>query len=278
MVELGEFALSVIMKLLTSAIQGGVKYATLPYFERRRIERRIEDATAAVVEPLLPFLAREGIPEEKQLRLIETCVDELRPLTKKPALLFEGSLNGQKIFEELYASRDLPQAVIEDGLKEIYTLLCPRIATLLCRIPAAVRDWESEAWTESFRRFDEITIQLRTLFSRVDELATSPAREADETLSLVRRTLAQKIGLELDLTGLRADRPLSGKFDDFFVHPEIKEALKDGREGKAQVVGTSDESFDHFVCGRQRAIVIAPPGAGKSTWTRWLQRETLSAR
>jgi hypothetical protein len=170
------------------------------------------------VEPLLPFLAREGIPEDKQRRLIETCVDELRPLTRKPAPLFQGSLNGQKIFEKLYANRDLPQVVIEDGLKEIYTLLCPRIATLLCRIPAAVKDWESEAWTENFRRFDEITTQLRTLFSRVDELATSPAREADETLSLVRRTLAQKIGLELDLTGLRADRPLMGKFDDFFVH------------------------------------------------------------
>jgi hypothetical protein len=192
--------------------------------------------------------------------------------------LFQDSLNGQKIFEELYANRDLPQVVIEDGLKEIYTLLCPRIATLLCRIPAAVKDWESEAWTENFRRFDEITTQLRALFGRVDELATSPAREADETLSLVRRTLAQKISLELDLTGLRADRPLMGKFDDFFVHPEIKGVWQDKGEEKVKVVGTSNESFEQFVRDSRGAIVIAPPGAGKSTWTRWLQRETLSTR
>src|SRR5215216_2175134 len=139
--EFGEFALSIIIELLGGAIQAVVGYTTLPYFARRRIERRVEDATAEVVEPLLPFLSQERIPEDKQRRLIQTCVEELRPLTNKPELLFQGSLNGQKIFDDLYANRDLPRVIIEDGLKDIYTLLCPRIATLLCRIPAAVKDW-----------------------------------------------------------------------------------------------------------------------------------------
>jgi hypothetical protein len=279
MVELGKFALDLIMKLLTGAIQQGVNYAALPYFQRRKIERRIEDATAEVVEPLLPFLAREGIPEDKQRRLIETCVDELRPLTKQPERLFQGSLDGQKIFEELYAKRDLPQVVIEDDLKDVYTLLCPRIATLLCKIPAAVKDWENEAWSENFRRFDEIAAQMRALFTKVDELAALPSREADATFTIVRRALAQKIGLELDLTGLRADRPLAGKFDDFFVHPLIEENLIEGNmEAQPRVVGTPAESFDLFTQARHQAIVIGAPGAGKSTWSKWLQREVMSAR
>lgn len=274
MVDLGEFALNIVMELLANVIQEGANYTALPYFQRRKIERRIEDATAEVVEPLLPFLAQEGIPEDRQRRLIQVCIDELRPLTRQPERLFQGSLNGQKIFEELYAERDLPQVVIEDGLKDIYTLLCPRIATLLCKMPTAVKDWESEAWSENFRRFDEMTTQMRALFNRVDELAISPTREADEILTTVRRTLAQKIRLELDLTGLRADRPLAGRFDDFFVHPCIMRAREDG----PIAVGTSEESLVQFTQGNYPAIVIGPPGAGKSTWSKWLQREVLSTR
>ena len=128
--ELGAFAFSIITNLLSSVIYEGTNFSTLSFFQRRKIERRIEDATAEVVEPLLPFLAHEGISEDKQCRLIETCVEELRPLTEKPEQLFQGSLNGQKIFDDLYANRNLPQVVIEDGLKDVYTLLCPRIATL----------------------------------------------------------------------------------------------------------------------------------------------------
>lgn len=277
MVELGQFALDLVIGLLTGMIQEGVTYTTLPFFERRRIERRIEDAIAEVVEPLLPFLAQEKIPEDKQCRLIQTCVDELHPLTQNPERLFQGSLDGQKIFEELYANRDLPQVVIEDDLRDIYALLCPRIATLLCKIPAAVKDWESEAWSENYQRLDEITAQLRKLFSIVDELSTSPLKQADETLLIVRRSLAQKVRLELDLTGLRADRPLAGKFDDFFVHPEIREVTKDERE-QQRVIGTQDESFAQFAHPYCQSIVVGPAGAGKSTWAKWLQRETLTTR
>lgn len=273
--ELGEFALNIIINLLSSVMYEGTDYATLPYFQRRKIKRRIEDATAEVVEPLLPFLAQERIPEDKQRRLISTCVEELRPLTENPEQLFQGSLNGQKIFDNLYANRNLPQVVIEDGLKDVYTLLCPRIATLLCKIPVAVKDWESEAWSENFRRLDDITSQLRTLFNRVDELAASPSQEADTTLTLVRRTLAQKIRLELDLTGLRADRPMAGKFDDFFVHPQIKE--NEDKES-ATVVEKPSETFELFTLKSHRAILIGQPGSGKSTWAKWLQKEALSTR
>src|SRR5215212_2420257 len=118
--EFGEFALNMIVELLGGAIQAGVNYAGLNFFDRRKIERRVEDATAEVVEPLLPFLSQEGISDDKQRRLIQTCVEELRPLTAKPEILFQGSLNGQKIFDDLYASRDLPRVIIEDGLKDTY--------------------------------------------------------------------------------------------------------------------------------------------------------------
>jgi hypothetical protein len=271
---IGQFAFEVIVSLVASAIQAGVELTTLPYFQRRKIERRFEDATAEVVEPLLPFLEQERVPQDKQRRLIETCVDELRPLTKQPELFFQGSLDGQKIFDNLYADRDLPQVVVEDDLKDVYALLCPRIATLLCKIPAAVKDWENEAWTENYRRLDEITAQMRSLFIKIDEMATASSQEADATLTLVRRTLAQRIGLKLDLTGLRADQPQEGRFTDFFVYPKLQER----KTKNPRTVESPDEGFAQFTSGRYRAILIGPPGAGKSIWSKWLQRETVSAR
>jgi hypothetical protein len=274
---LGELAFGLIFDLVKSVVQDSVKSSAKDFFEQRRIMNRVEDATAEVVQPLLPFLAHENISEDKQQRLIETCVDELRPLTQKPELLFQGSLNGQQIFEDLYAKRDLPQVVIEDDLKDVYALLCPRIATVLCKIPAAVKDWENHAWTENYRRLDEIAIQLRTLFITIDELATLPAKEADETLTLVRRSLAQRIRLEMDLTGLRAGKPLAGSFDDFYVHPEIKVMVEEEKKA-AWSVGEADASFALFSRPKHQAIIIAPPGAGKSTWAKWFQRESLSTR
>ncbi len=278
MLNLGKMAFDLVSQLIWGVIQNSLKLSTLDFFEKRKIERRVEDATAEIVQGLLPFLEQEKIPKDQQLRLIETCVTELRPFAEKPTELFKGSLDGQKIFDNLYHQKNLPEVIIEDGLKDIYSLLFPRIATLLCKIPAAVKDWENEAWSENYRRFDEVVGQLKTLFAQVDELASMPNKGADRSLTLFKRTLTQKIGLQLDITGLRADQPLSGKFDDFFVLPEIKQSLGTTEvESKPLSISDPSDCFCTFTTPGCLAIVIGAPGAGKSTWSKWLQRETLKS-
>ena len=217
----------------------------------------------------------KGYRRRKQYRLLQTCVDELKPLSEKPEQLFQGSLNGQKIFESLYAERPLPEVVIEDDLKAAYILLCPRVAELLCKVPAAIKEWESLAWAENYRRLDDLTNELRALFIKVDELKNLPEHQADEMLARVRRAVTQKIGLEMDITGLRGDQPYSGKLSEFFVHPAIQE-LHD-REEQPRILAQAAESFAEFSRPGQRSIIIGAAGAGKSTWTRWLQRETLNS-
>ncbi|MCP4701578.1 MAG: NACHT domain-containing protein [Gammaproteobacteria bacterium] len=232
----------------------------------------MEDATAEVVEPLLPFLEQEKLTEKQQRLLIQTCVDELRPFSEDPKPLFEGSLDGQKIFDKLYEDRKLPQAVTDEGLTDVYALLCPRIATLLCKIPAAVKEWENQAWTESFKRLDELAADLRAIFVKVDALSALPLDQADTTLSNIRRTSAQTLRFELDLTCLRSDRPNVGKFDDFFVHP----LLTSTQEKKTIDIGAAPDCFQQFIKSALYTLVIGGPGAGKSTWSRWFQREALS--
>jgi hypothetical protein len=268
---LSEFVLNLVIDLVSNVIYDRVSSAELGFFQRRKIQRRVEDAVADVVEPLLPFLAQEHIEEDKQRRLIETCVNELRPLTEQPELLLRGSLDGQKVFDELYANRDFPRVIMEDGLRDVYALLGPRIATLLCQLPVVVKQWENEAWAENFRRLDEFTYQMRALFDKVDTIATRTDKDTDATLATLRRTLIQKAVFQLDLTGLRADQPTTGRFDDFFVQPEISQI---GVENP-RVVGTGDDSYNCFASRGVRSIVVGAPGSGKSTWAKWLQRESL---
>jgi len=276
MFSLEQFVFEKVAAIINEVINDGVKYAGLSFFEKLKIQKRVELATAEVIEPLVPFISREGISSDKQERLILTCVEELRPLTVNTSRLFQGSLDGQMIFDELYKNRPLPQVIVEDGLRDIYLLLFPRIATLLCKIPAAVKDWESEAWIENYRRFDELKEQLLNLFNKVDEIVVTPSKRADETLEIARKMLFQKIKIDLDLTGLGAGRPMSGKFSDFFVHPELKEVL-DNKLIKEHGITTSEDSLKYFINSHRQSIIIGSPGAGKSTWVKWLQRELLSS-
>jgi hypothetical protein len=288
-----EFAFDVISGLVTEVIQKKIDYTPIPFFERLKIKNRINESLGAVVEPLLPFLENEGISEDKQRRLIQACIDELKPLAENPEQLFQGSLDGQKIFDQLYENRELPQVVIEDGLKDTYTLLCPRIATLLCKIPAAVKDWENEAWSENYRRLDDIANQLRQLFNYVDEISSASSKQADELLLRVRRSLAQKVGFKLDLTGLRADQVVQGKFDDLFIYPQFLLEYADYepitpdtdpggiQDFFAHVLSETinfdspEKAFEYFI-ERSPLVITGSAGSGKSTWSKWLQKQSLS--
>ena len=180
-------------------------------------------------------------------------------------------MNGEKLFEDKYRNKLLPQEIIEVELTDIYSLLFPRIATIICTIPEAIRYWENEAWSENFTRLDEIALQLQKLFAIVNEL-DSHAAQSDEFLTMLRKSRAQKIGLDLDVTGLRADTIVKGKFDDFFVHPAIRLVQQE----QEHVVASSAESFHQFIRPYQKTILIGAPGAGKSTWSKWLERQALT--
>ncbi|MGB2926875.1 MAG: NACHT domain-containing protein, partial [Limnothrix sp.] len=269
---IAEAAFSLIINLVSSVIYDIL--SPLDFFQKRKIEKQVEDAVADVVEPLLPFLQREGVKKDKQERLILICVEEIQPLVENPEYFFSNSLNGQKVFEDLYKDRELPQTIVEDGLKDTYALLCPRILTLLCEIPVALKKWETLSWQENYKRLDEISAQLKGLFEKVDEL--SNANNADDLLVAVRKTASQKIRLQLDLTGLRSETPQSGKFDDFFVHPQLGEIKKDN--SLFQIIDTADDSFSCLTSFNQRSVLIGQPGSGKSTFTTWLQREIFSPK
>jgi adenylate kinase family enzyme len=301
MMGIDDFLLGIVGNLIASSISPSIEQGVMSAFQRRKIKRRVDEALCEVVEPIIPFLKQEKLTQNQQRLLIEACRIDLQELADNPQYLFQGSLDGQKIFDNLYSGegKKLPDVVIDEKLEGVYSLLFPRIATVICKIPAAVKDWENEAWKEDYRRLDEIASELRALFEKVDTLDKRSNSESDRTLQLVRRFLAQKLGLKLDITGLRSDKPTSGKLNDFFVHPELKyfsldlESIKNHvstnrttREHLFRsnfldatpymVIGESDESFNLFTHQGIKVIVEGGPGSGKSTWSKWLQREIVT--
>lgn len=273
-IGVSEFFLTSVVRMVLGLVQAGTSYGTLEYFKKRKVERRIEDATAETVEALTPFFASEKLTEAQQQLLIHTCCEELQPLVDTPALFFQGSLDGQKIFDQLYQNKPIPEVIQHENMKDAYALLCPRIATLLCKIPTAVKDWEQESWAENFRRLDQISDQLSTLFRSIDQTNSQPRREADELLQQARRLLNQKVLFEMDLTGLRADTPTKCSFASLFVQPSFSKYIDKTRE-KVSLL-TEKEISEYFILNNNHNIIIAPAGAGKSTWSKWLQTLGLS--
>lgn len=218
--EMAAFAFGTLSSLLATAITKGVSYSTIPFLRRRKVTNQIDDAIADSEDQLIRSFEAEGLSEAHQRLLLQTCADELRPVAENYQELFSGSLNGQKIFEDMYATRDFPETINTRELRDAYALLCPRVATLLATMPSAIKDWEVQAWAENYKRLDNVVERLGAIYTRVNEMASGSDRRADETLIRVRRDMAQRVEM-LDLTGLRGDEPQSGRLQDLFVHPTI---------------------------------------------------------
>jgi adenylate kinase family enzyme len=272
---IGEMVFNIIVKIIGQTINNNI--SKLDFFKKRRIEGSINDTVAKVCEPMINYLNKEKISTDKQERLFYYLGEELKILFDNSSLLFQSSLKGQKIFEQFYENRSIPQTVTEDGLKEIYSLFFPRITTTLCDVPLLVKEWEVKAWAENFSRLDEFANNMNNLAQKVDKLVAPLADASDELINMTRKAMAQKIALDLDLTGLRSDTPYAGKFSDYFVHPSIKEYDKEKEKiEKERYLNTEEDSMYLINTNKMKSVVYGAPGAGKSTWTKWLQQTLLT--
>ncbi|MFH0734303.1 MAG: NACHT domain-containing protein [bacterium] len=276
MIVIGELVIKNILGLITKIIAENI--SSLDFFTRRRIISKVEDTIAKVCEPLVNYLLNEGITQEKQERLFISLDSELKILFTDIKSVFRGSLNGQKIFEQFYESRKLPQTTIEDDLSDIYLLFFPRITTIICEIPVLIKDWGNNAWIEGYKRFDTLAEQINILSKKVDKILTITTDSSDELMNIFRKSMIQKIAFDLDLTGLRADKPCTGKFEDYFVHPQINEIVINKIPGtEPRILTSGNDSIKIFIQKNQKSVIYGVPGSGKSTWTKWFQQALLTS-
>lgn len=145
-----------------------------------------------------------------------------------PQEFFAASMDGQKLFDRRYENGRLPEAIRDEGLEDLYALIFPQIANLVCMYPPAVEAWKVEGYKEGFRRFDDIAVTLGTVAKNLDTLVSKDANTADGLLIRVRQSLAQRVEFQLNLTGLRGDRPDAVPIEQCFVVPELASLIIGG--------------------------------------------------
>ena len=274
--SLPEFVSKLVLDLVLSAVKKTALGAIEDYFKRKRIEQQVESAVLLVVEPLLPFMKTEGLNEQRQRLLMETCVSEMQGVVDAPASLFRAGLEGQTLFDQLYAKRPYPEVLRHEDLQHVYEMIGPRIATLLCELTTAVDQWQVEKWREDYRRLEDIARKVRDIFDKIDASSKEQRQATDDSLHRLRRTLAQKLHLKMDLKGLRGDRLLDCNITSMFIHPGLTIERSRPIKKERPQLDTEADSAKHFLARGRRAVLVGPPGAGKSTWMKWLQSQALS--
>ncbi|MBI5867598.1 MAG: NACHT domain-containing protein [candidate division Zixibacteria bacterium] len=276
-IELAALLYELVKKIVFDAISKRVNYTVEKYLTQRKIERRLEDSIAQVVEQLVPFFESEHITEDKQRVLLATCDIEMSKLLQKPQEFFASSLDGQKVFDRRYADGVLPEAIREEQLGDLYAQVFPQIANLVCAYPPAVELWRLEGYRDGFRRLDDIAATLGGVANKLDQLASRDADSVDILLKRVRQSLVQRVEFHLDLTGLRGERPDAVPLEKCFVVPQLgrRVVVADRRDRSEVVIGTEPDILQVFARPKARCVVHGAPGSGKSTWSRWLQRLLL---
>jgi len=277
-IELGALLFEGVKKVVFAAISKRVVLTGENFLTKRKVESRIDDSIAQVVEKLLPFFESERLSDHKRQVLISNCMHELSEIVQDPKELFAASLDGQKVFDRRYEKGRLPQGIRDEGLEDLYALVFPQVANLVCAYPPAIEQWKIEGYRDGFRRLDDIATTLGSVANKLDQLASKDSQIADVLLSRVRQLLAQRVEFQLDLTGLRGDRPDAVPLEKCFVVPELSRTVQERRskEKKELRIGEESEVLTSFSGPSVRAIVVGSPGAGKSTWSRWLQRQQLT--
>ncbi len=277
-IELGALLFEGVKKVVFAAISKRVVLTGENFLTRRKVESRIDDSIAQVIEKLLPFFENERLSEQKRLVLISNCTHELSEIVEDPQELFAASLDGQKVFDRRYEKGRLPQGIRDEDLEDLYALVFPQVANLVCAYPPALEQWKIEGYRDGFRRLDDIAATLGSVANKLDQLTSKDAQTADVLLSRVRQSLTQRVEFQLDLTGLRGDRPDAVPLEKCFVVPELSRTVEKRRSGKQKELRIGDEAnvLTSFSGPSIRAIIVGSPGAGKSTWSRWLQRQQLT--
>jgi len=248
------------------------KLKKLKPIEQFRIGQAIENAIAEVWDSLDDFFTSEKVGESKRDIVAAACESELRPFAEDVTLLLKNSLDGEKLFEQLRAESPFPQEIREEGLEQIYRIVFPLMASVLCRAPVIVERIDEESLQEVLSRFDELKEQLSNVSVGIAQVRHDPERRADELYSRVLQQALKKVLLGVEVTGLYGDSPRNQAKEEMFVLPAILEVIPKQVDGTTSYVATSSISHSrHFLGKGKRRIIRGAPGAGKSTWSRWLQ-------
>ncbi len=266
-----DFVIKEFLKLLLKAAQGGIAKLAKGPIEKLKLENKLRDSIAETLAAIQPYLESEGIPAEKQAFLLTQCLLELKPLLKKPDEFLRGSLDGQALYQRRYGKSGPPPAVREEDLDVPFRLVFPRIADRFNAYLPLTEQGKALGLIETLRRFDEINLKFAEVAAQLREYTQRDVEHGDENFHILHGIILENVLGRLGVTGLLGKYRYEITLDDIFVLP----ALTQKDEKREITLNTPDENADTLFKPGTRAFVEGQPGAGKTTWTCWLQSLAL---
>lgn len=162
----GVFEKWVLERIAGLVFDALAKSAVFKGIETYKIKNQLGNTTKKALQPFLEYLEKEKqISEEAKQRLVEECLRQMRTYVEHPQKLLEGSLDGEKVLEQLHPKsgrpKNLPEVILQDGLVDEYLGLLPRIADLLCKLAADGENWALLSEKEILQRMDDLGEQQR---------------------------------------------------------------------------------------------------------------------
>jgi hypothetical protein len=263
-----------LKKLLVTLVTKRAGDEMKGYFSRRRLETTVERCALSTAESLAPYFEHEHIAEPTQKVVVDACVATLKPLVDDSDKLLRGSLDPERVFLLAHPQGVLPKVVLDEGAGQVYALVARQVCALLCEMPGAIEGWEQAKWREDYRRFDDIAAGLKEVSAKLDANTRERREGSDRLLSNIRQMQEQQS--RLNLTGLRAERPVLCQFDKMFVNPALAYSKREasGFSSTHEITGGAVSS--KLLGWGARSLVFGAPGAGKTTWCHWLRSDAVS--
>jgi hypothetical protein len=264
---------AIIFKRLSDIIwkAAETRVSTSDWMVQHKLKNRLESSALRAIDELEPLFSAEGLTQQKQDFVFDTCLSELLPLIDTPEEFFAGSLTGEKLYKRQYSESGPPQPIVDEGLEQPFRLVYPRVADRFCAYLPLVGKMQVESLKEILKRFDATDDKLSRLAIDFKEYTERPGKDADTLFHQLNQSITAEVLANLALTGLHGEREYQVGVDDIFVLPSIAQ-----QEGKLHLcVVDEEQSLTAFTAPGGRTVVEGQPGAGKTTWACWLQRLAL---
>ena len=272
-----EFLLGTAASLLAAAVDR--RFIEQPgKWQRRRVDRRIDSMTDAVMQSMVEYFEREKIDEETTKLIAQEAVKPVRSLIDRNDEMITRGLDvnaiASYILEEML---DKNASAIAKEYPAAFDTMLRAFVDLAVRTPPLFADWEQKQFSSTYQKLAELEAYLSKIYG--DMRKVTERHERGE--ALIDRIIVHQAGqlaLKMSMHGLRSSELPQTDIDNLFILPHFSECkLVRGELDSPERLNEAQFNL-YFSSGQtgQRCVVEAPAGAGKTTWTEWLGAQLLN--
>ncbi|MBJ6134646.1 NACHT domain-containing protein [Ochrobactrum sp. Q0168] len=268
----------------------------LDYFEKRKLASKIDEIVIAVMEPMSVFFSAEGMSTEDVERVGSSAKGLVEWLIENPNFAAARGLITEKIVNDLLQTEAGLECIAntQPHSAALDTLL-RALVDLAVSVPPVLKNWEKTSFQTIFSQTEDIKATLGSVYSLMQKVVSTQSK-SDDVFDIVRNHCAASIALKTSIHGLRQSAVPQAELDKLFVFPAFDESiikqskllledkcnemdLSMEREVKGiDIIKYNDfDSFKRQLFSGNSFTIVAPAGAGKSTFSAWINSKLLSS-